>query len=120
MALINSIIAIASLLLKLYTVLLLKILDTFIKDVIISRNIAFERVMQLKRRYVKATELFFSSKAVNLRNDEPRDDKLGDNKGDELGDESVSWLSQFVSVSFFHLKEIHKKMLLACYLNKKK
>ena len=50
----------ASLLLNLYTVLLLKIyyqirkLDILIKHTIISRNIAFERVKWLKRRYLKA------------------------------------------------------------------
>ena len=56
LATINSIIETALLLLNLYTVLLLKIydqrrqLDILIKDGIISRNIAFERVKRLKRR----------------------------------------------------------------------
>ena len=60
LATINSIIMTASLLLNLYTVLLLKIyyqirkLDILIKHTIISRNIAFERVKWLKRRYLKA------------------------------------------------------------------
>ena len=116
MALINSVIVTTSLLLKLYTVLLLKILYTFVKVVIISRNIAFERVRQLKRMYVKAIQLFFSSETVKLRDGEPGDDKSGD---DKPGDESVNCLSQFVSVSFFHLKKIQKKMLFVCYLSKK-
>ena len=121
MALINSAIVTASLLLKLYAVLLLKILYTFVRVVIISRNVAFERVRQLKRMYVKAIQLFFSSETVKLRDGEPGDDKPGDYKAgdDKPGDESVNWLSQFVSVSFFHLKKIQNKMLFVCYLSKK-
>ena len=78
------------------TALLLKIydqrrpLEILVKDVImISRNIAFETVKGLNKRYVKLQLFFFGSKAINLKDGEP---------GDELG----SWLSQFVSVSFFH------------------
>ena len=94
LAKINSIIVTDSLLSNLYTVLLLKIydqsrlLDILIKDVIISRNIAFERAKRLKKMYVKVIQLFFGSKTIHLRDDGP-------------GDEPVSWLSQFVSVSFF-------------------
>ena len=92
MATINSIIVTALLLLNLYTVLLLKIyqirkLDILIKYTIISRNIAFERVKRLKRRYLKAIQ-FFGSKTIHLRDDEPED-------------EPGSWLSQFVGVPFF-------------------
>ena len=114
MALINSVIVTTSLLLKLYAVLLLKILYTFVRVVIISRNVAFERVRQLKRMYVKAIQLFFSSETVKLRDGEPGDDKPGDYKAgdDKPGDGSVNWLSQFVSVSFFHLKKSRKR----CYL----
>ena len=56
LATINSLIERALFLLNLYTVLLLKIydqrrqLDILIKDGIISRNIALERVKRLKRR----------------------------------------------------------------------
>ena len=54
LATVNSVIVTASLLLKFYTVLVLKIydqrtqLDSLIKDVIISRNIVFERVKRLR------------------------------------------------------------------------
>ena len=47
------------------TVLLLKIyeqrrqLDILTKDAIISRNIAFERIKRLKRRFVKVIQLFW-------------------------------------------------------------
>ena len=64
----------ASLLLNLYTVLLLKIyyqirkLDILIKHTIISRNIAFERVKWLKRRYLKAIQFFGSSQEVDCLN----------------------------------------------------
>ena len=97
LATINSIIVTASLLLNLYTVLLLKIyyqirkLDILIKHTIISRNIAFERVKWLKRRYLKAIQ-FFGSKTIHLRDDEPED-------------EPGSWLSQFVGVPFFFRKK---------------
>ena len=56
LATINSIFVTALLLVNFYTVLLLKIydqrrqLDIFLKDAIISRNIAFERVTRLKSR----------------------------------------------------------------------
>ena len=65
LATINSTIVTVSLLLNLYTVLLLKIddqrrqLDILIKDAITSRNIAFEKVKRLKRRYVKVIQLFW-------------------------------------------------------------
>ena len=74
LATINSIIVTASLLLNLYTVLLLKIyyqirkLDILIKHTIISRNIAFERVKWLKRRYLKAIQFFGSSQEVDCLN----------------------------------------------------
>ena len=61
----NSIIFTASLLLNLYTVLLLNIydqrrqLEILKKDGIISRNIAFEMVNQTQRRYVKVIELLW-------------------------------------------------------------
>ena len=66
LAAINSIIFTASLLLNLYTVLLLNIydqgrqLDILKKDAIISRNIAFEIVNRIQRRYVKVIKLFLS------------------------------------------------------------
>ena len=94
MATINSIIVTASLSLNLYLVMLLKIydqrrqLDILIKNAIISRNIAFEKIKPLKRRYAKVIQ-FFGSKIIHLRDD-------------ELGGESGSWLSKFISVSFFH------------------
>ena len=59
LATVNSVIVTAPLLLNLHTVLLLKIydqrrqLDIVIKDVTISRNIAFKRVKRVKRRHVK-------------------------------------------------------------------
>ena len=65
-------------------------LDILIKDAIISRNIAFEKIKPLKRRYAKVIQ-FFGSKTIHLRDD-------------ELGDEPGSWLSKFISVSFFHRK----------------
>ena len=58
----------ASLILNVNPVPLLKIydqrrlLDILIKDVIISRNIAFERVKRLERRYVKVIQLFLALK----------------------------------------------------------
>ena len=58
----------------------------------ISRNIAFERVKRLNKSYVKKSN-FFGSKTIHLRDEEP---------GAELG----SWLSQFVSVTFFHRKNV--------------
>ena len=98
LATISSIIVTASLLLILYTVLLLNIydhrrqLDIFIKDAIVSRNIAFERVKWLNRKYVKVNQFFFfGTKAIHLRDDEP-------------GNEPGSWLSRFISVSVFHKK----------------
>ena len=97
LATISSIIVTASLLLILYTVLLLNIydhrrqLDIFIKDAIVSRNIAFERVKWLNRKYVKVNQFFFVTKAIHLRDD-------------ESGDEPGSWLSRFISVSVFHKK----------------
>ena len=51
--------------LNFYTVLLLKIYDQrrqlniFIKDAMILRNIAFERVKRVKRRHVKVIQLFW-------------------------------------------------------------
>ena len=51
--------------LNFYTVLLLKIYDQrrqlniFIKDAMILRNIAFERVKRVKRRHVKVMQLFW-------------------------------------------------------------
>ena len=65
LATVSSVIVIASFLLNFYTLLLLKIcdqrrqLDIFIKDAMISRSIAFERVKQLKRRHVKVIQLFW-------------------------------------------------------------
>ena len=58
LAAINSTVPTPSLLINLYTLLLLKIygprrqLDILIKDAIISRNMTFEKIKQLKTRYV--------------------------------------------------------------------
>ena len=119
MATINSIIVTASLSLNLYLVMLLKIydqrrqLDILIKNAIISRNIAFEKIKPLKRRYAKVIQ-FFGSKIIHLRDD-------------ELGGESGNWLSKFISVSFFHRSffsvlaffkaKFFKKNPERCYLN---
>ena len=56
-------------------------LDIFIKDAIISRNIAFERVKLLKGKHVKVIQ-FFGTKTVYLRD------------------------TEFVSVSFIHRKNL--------------
>ena len=66
LATVNSIIVMAILLLNLYTIRLLKFydqrrqLDILIKDVIISRNIAFERVKRQKREYANVIKLLVS------------------------------------------------------------
>ena len=90
-------------------------LDILIKDAIISRNIAFEKIKPLQRRYAKVIQ-FFGSKTIHLRDD-------------ELGDEPGSWLSKFISVSLFHRKSFFFQFLLflkqslfkknpeRCYLN---
>ena len=120
MATINSIIVTASLSLNLYLVMLLKIydqrrqLDILIKNAIISRNIAFEKIKPLNRRYAKVIQ-FFGSKIIHLRDD-------------ELGGEPGSWFSKFISVSFFHRSfffsvlaffkaKFFKKNPERCYLN---
>ena len=92
----------ASPLLNFYIVLLLKIydqrrqLDIPIKDVMISRNVVYERVKRLKRSRVTVIQL---NKTIHLRVTKP---------GDGLG----SWLSQFVSVSFFYKKICFFQFLL--------
>ena len=59
----------------------------------ISRNIAFERVKRLKKRYVEREFNFFGFKTIHLRDD-------------ERGDEPRSWFSVFVS--FFILLKLFK------------
>ena len=80
-------------------------LDILIKDAIISRNIAFEKIKPPKRRYAKVIQ-FFGSKTIHLRDD-------------ELGDEPGSWLSLvshffiekvfFSVLAFFKAKSFKKK-----------
>ena len=70
LATINSVIVTASLLLNLYTVLLLKIydqrrqLDILIQDTIIPRYIAFERVKRLMNKLCKSNSTLLALKQL--------------------------------------------------------
>ena len=66
----------------------------------ISRNIAFKRDKPLKKSYVKRVQLF-DSKTIHLRDDEP-------------GDEPGSWFFRFVTVSFFHRKNVLFSVFASC------
>ena len=107
-----------SLLLNLYTVLLLKIydqrsqLDILIKDVIISRNIAFERVKCLKKRCVKVLKKYHNKggkeKASKYYKDNKEAIKKARNKYKNLTKEEKELKRQYSRNRYYKLKQQYK------------